>query len=354
MKKRLGDILVQQGSISKDALNRAIALQSQKEMRLGEILLQDRFVTKAEIAAALEQLQGIAYAECPPASIDVKVLERVSHAVALRCCALPLAIRGKELIVAMAEPQNLTFVNELRFRAGMEISRRFSFRSDVLLGIKRFYGDGDPDSVQESEPGDDVDLSQREPGVADMEFITADSREESNAAIKELNSSRQRTPAVRFVSNILALAAQKGASDIHIEPRVGNTIVRIRVDGILRELMTIPSDIQTSVTSRIKILANLDIAERRVPQDGRFLMVYRGERFDLRISTLRTHFGEKIAIRILDPRAAVITLDKLGLPDYLALDTPSGSGHHHGRSDPRWGNCGDRAEGGPDGSHGSF
>ena len=320
MKKRLGDILVQQGSLSKEALNRAIALQNQKEMRLGEILLQDGFVSKGEIAAALEQLQGIAYAECPPASVDAKILERVSHAVALRCCALPLAIRGKELIVAMAEPQNLTFVNELRFRAGMEISRRFSFRHDVLLGIKKFYGDGDPESVQESEPGDDVDLSQREPGVADMEFITADSREESNAAIKELNSSRQRTPAVRFVSNILALAAQKGASDIHIEPRVGNTIVRIRVDGILRELMTIPSDIQTSVTSRIKILANLDIAERRVPQDGRFLMVYRGERFDLRISTLPTHFGEKIAIRILDPRAAVITLDKLGLPDHLATD----------------------------------
>src|SRR5207247_1772457 len=209
----------------------------------------DGFVSKAEIAAALEQLQGIAYAECPPASIDVKVLERVSHAVALRCCALPLEIRGKELIVAMAEPQNLTFVNELRFRAGMEISRRFSFRHDVLLGIKKFYGDGDLDSVQESEPGDDVDLSQREPGVADVEFITADAREESNAAIKELNSSKQ-----------------------------------------------------------------------RLPQDGRFLMVYRGERFDLRISTLPTHFGEKIAIRVLDPGAAIITLDKLGLPDHLAKD----------------------------------
>src|SRR5215813_7830796 len=198
MKKRLGDILVQQGSISKEALNRAIALQNQKEMRLGEILLQDGFVSKGEIAAALEQLQGIAYAECPPASIDEKVLARVSHSVALRCCALPLEIRGKELILAMAEPQNLTFVNELRFRAGMEISRRFSFRDDILLGIKKFYGDGDP----EAEPGDDVDLTQREPGVADVEFITPDSREEDSAAIKELNAAKLRTPAVRFVSNI--------------------------------------------------------------------------------------------------------------------------------------------------------
>src|SRR5207247_10646451 len=158
-----------------------------------------------------------------------------------------------------------TVVTRLRFCTGMDVSRRVSFRHDGLLGIKKFCGDGDPESVQESEPGDDVDLSQREPGVADMEFITADSREESNAAIKELNSSKQRTPAVRFVSNILALAAQKGASDIHIEPRVGNTIVRIRVHGILRELMSIPSDIQTSVTSRIKILAHLYLRQRRVP-----------------------------------------------------------------------------------------
>src|SRR5262249_58580954 len=171
MKKRLGDILVQQGSISKEALNRAIALQNQKEMRLGEILLQDGFVSKGEIAAALEQLQGIAYAECPPASIDARVLERVSHAVALRCCALPLEIRGKELVVAMAEPQNLTFVNELRFRAGMEISRRFSFRHDVLLGIKKFYGEGGPDAPG-TEPGDGVDLSPTQARVAGMEITT--------------------------------------------------------------------------------------------------------------------------------------------------------------------------------------
>src|SRR5437667_427299 len=175
MKKRLGDILVQQGSLSKEALNRAIALQNQKEMRLGEILLQDGFVAKGEIAAALEQLQGIAYAECPPASVDAKVLERVSHAVALRCCALPLAIRGKELIVAMAEPQNLTFVNELRFRAGMEISRRFSLRHDLLLGIKKFYADGDAESVQQSKPGADVDLSQQEPGVTARDCISGGS-----------------------------------------------------------------------------------------------------------------------------------------------------------------------------------
>ena len=319
-KRRLGDVLVQQGSLTEQDLNKAVALQNEKVMRLGEILLKDGFVSKADIGSALEKIQGVRYAECPPAEIDEKVLARVSHALALRCCALPLQIEGRELIIAMAEPQNLTFLDELRFRAGMQISPRFSFRDDILVGIRQFYGASEEDAVPESEPGDDVDLTQRESNSVDVEFITSDSREENRAALKELQATRQKTPAVRFVSNILALAAQKSASDIHIEPRVGNMIVRIRVDGILRELMTIPADVQASVISRIKILADMDIAERRVPQDGRFLMQYQGERLDLRTSTLPTHFGEKIAIRILDPRSAIITLETLGLPDRITAD----------------------------------
>jgi type IV pilus assembly protein PilB len=319
-KKRLGDVLVQQGTLSEQDLNRAVALQNEKVMRLGEILLQDGFLSKSDIGNALEQVQGVPYAECPPEAIEAAVLERVSLNLALRCCALPLEVKGRELIIAMAEPQNLTFLDELRFRAGMEISPRFSFRDDILIGIKKFYGTHNPDGTDDQEPGDDVDLSQSDAATADVEFITADSREENRVAMKELRATRQKTPAVRFVSNILALAAQKQASDIHIEPRVGSMIVRIRVDGILRELMTVPPQYQAAVISRIKILADMDIAERRVPQDGRFLMQYQGHRLDLRTSTLPTHFGEKVALRILDPRSAIITLDKLGLAEAHARD----------------------------------
>ncbi len=316
-KKRLGDVLVQQGSLSEEDLNRAVTLQNEKVMRLGEILLHDGFVSKTQIGSALEQVQGVAYVECPPAAIDPQVLAVITPSLALRCCALPLEIKDKELIVAMAEPQNLAFLDELRFKAGMGISPRFSFRDDILNGIKKFYGHALADGT-EPEPGDAVDLSQNEASSPDVEFITADSREENRAALKELRATRQKTPAVRMVSNILALAAQKQASDIHIEPRVGNMIVRIRVDGILRELMTIPTEYQAAVISRIKILADMDIAERRVPQDGRFLMQYHGDRLDLRTSTLPTHFGEKVAIRILDPRSAIITMDQLGLSECYA------------------------------------
>ncbi len=320
IKKRLGEVLVQQGSLTQEDLNRAVALQQQKMMRLGEVLLQDKLVSKAEIGQALEQVQGVPYVECPPASIDPKALATISPAIAVRCCALPLEIKDRELTVAMAEPQNLAFITELRFRTGLEISPRFSFRDDILNGIRRFYADDGTVPFGDREPGEDVDLSQDDANYSDIEFITADSREENRAAMNELRASRQRTPAVRFVSNILALAAQKHASDIHIEPRVGNMIVRIRVDGILRDLMTIPSEFQAPIVSRIKILADMDIAERRLPQDGRFLMQYQGHRLDLRISTLPTHFGEKVVIRILDPRSTIITLDRLGFSSRLEFD----------------------------------
>jgi type IV pilus assembly protein PilB len=288
-------------------------------MRLGEVLLEDGLVSKKEIGDAMEQVQGVIYVDCPPASIEPKVLASVPYSIAVRCCALPLEINGRELIIAVAEPQNLAVLDELRFSAGMAISPRFSFRADIIEGIRKFYREARNDG-EKPEPGEDVDFFQDEPDL-DVEFITADSREENRAALKELRAGlRQRTPAVRFVSNILALAAEKEASDIHIEPRLGNMIVRVRVDGILRELMTIPSEFQPSVISRVKILADMDIAERRAPQDGRFLMQYRGHRLDLRVSTLPTHFGEKIVIRVLDPRSTIITLDQMGFSQRHSAD----------------------------------
>ena len=343
--KRLGDFLVQDGSLTPEALSRAIELQDlkDKEFRLGEILLKDGFVSKAQIGRALEQIQGIQYAECPPESIDAEVLAMLPQALAIRCCALPLRIEDQKLVVAMAEPQNLAYLNELRFSVGMPIMPRFSFRDDILDGIEKFYSEtelkeGSPDQYS----GNEVTLVRHAEDLQDVEFISTDTQLENSEAQRELRAGmRQRTPAVRFLSNIMAAAVEKSASDIHIEPRVGTTIVRIRVDGILRELMTMPSEYQAAVVSRVKILSNMDISERRSPQDGRFLMQHRGRRLDLRVSTLPTHFGEKVVIRILDPRSTVITLDQLGfserhannlkriltLPQGMLLVTgPTGSG----------------------------
>src|SRR3989442_11961368 len=131
-KKRLRDVLVQQGTLSQEDLNRAVTLQQEKVMRLGEILLHGGLLSTKELGEAMEQVQGVAYVDCPPHSIEPKVLARVAYSIAVRCCALPLEIKGRDLIIAMAEPQNLAFLDELRFSAGLLISPRFSFRDDII------------------------------------------------------------------------------------------------------------------------------------------------------------------------------------------------------------------------------
>ena len=318
--KRLGDVLVQRGTLSHESLSRAVALQQEREKdkRLGEILLKDGLVSKAEIGLALEQIQGIPYVECPPAPIDQSVLDLVPQTIAIRCCALPLEIKGRKLVVVMAEPQNLSYLDELRFSVGMPISPRFSFRDDILAAIDKFYGE---DLLSENFADDEESestLTRDQELLADVEFIAEDIDDEATEAQRELHAGGKRTPAVRFLSNIMRSAVEKSASDIHIEPHAGSTLVRIRVDGILRELTTMPSEYQASVVSRVKILSNMDISERRVPQDGRFLMQHKGRRLDLRISTLPTHYGEKVVIRVLDPSSTLITLDQLGFSERLA------------------------------------
>ena len=312
-------MLVQRGSLTPELLKRAIGLQheQEKDKRLGEILLKDGLVSKVEIGHALEQIQGIPYVECPPSSIDESVLDLVPQTIAIRCCALPLEIKGRKLVVVMAEPQNLSFLDELRFRVGMPISPRFSFREDILAAIDKYYGIEAP-ADDASDDEEEAIFGRDQESLSDVEFIAEDIGDEASEAQKELRAGRKRTPAVRFLSDIVCSAVEKSASDIHIEPRAGSTLVRIRVDGILRELMTMPSEFQSAVVSRIKILSNMDISERRVPQDGRFLMQHKGRRLDLRISTLPTHYGEKVVIRILDPRSTLITLDQLGFSERLA------------------------------------
>ena len=320
-KTRLGQVLVERGILTEEDLNRAVAVQQEsKQMRLGEILLESGSASKQEIAAAIAQVQGVEAAASLPAAIAPKALALLPRSVALRCCALPLELKDNLLIVAMAEPQNLILLADLAFSSGKPIMPRFSFRADILEGIKKFYpGDGKSIAAAEVRGGEaenfGINLTS-EVNPEDLQFISACTRDETREAMKELQvGTRQVTYAVRLVGTVLAVAAQKGASDVHVEPRIDSSLVRFRIDGVLREFTTIPAEHHASVISRIKILADMDIADRRVPQDGRFLMVYRGRRLDLRVSSLPTHFGEKIVIRILDPRSTLTTFRQLGFSE---------------------------------------
>jgi type IV pilus assembly protein PilB len=311
-KKRLGEALHERGKISAGDLERIIGEQQGKLIHLGELLLDRGMVSKEDLASALEDTSGIPYVDCTRIAPSEEALRLIPRAVAERLMAVPIEVEKRRLVVAMASPQNLATLDELRFKAGLEISPRQSFRSEIQAAIETFYPGDDQKSANSS-----AGASTDSPEFKDIEFFSTSSRQTNQEAIQEMQADlRQRkTPAVRLVSEIIQIAVAKQASDIHIEPRQTETVVRVRVDGVLRDVQSVPRSLQTSLISRIKILSDMDIAERRSPQDGRF-MVSIGERtHDLRVSSLPTQYGEKVVIRLLEGTAPLASFSNLGISE---------------------------------------
>jgi type IV pilus assembly protein PilB len=311
-KKKLGEVLRERGHISPDNLERAIAEQQEKVVLLGELLLEQNLVTKAEMASALEAVTNVPYVDCGAVSPDTAALRRITQPLARRCLALPIAQQGAKLVVVMAEPQNLTILDELKYAAGMNVSPRFGFREEILQAISKHYG------VKSAGDAADATPEREDAGNTEMEFISTSSRQANQEAIQEAQAEllRRRTPAVKIVSEVIRAAAEKRASDIHIEPQAKGVFVRLRVDGVLRDLQRVPRAMQNTLISRIKILADMDIAERRTPQDGRFMVRIGASTIDMRVSTLPTQYGEKVVMRLLNSEHGIVNLlDQLSMPE---------------------------------------
>jgi len=310
-RKKLGEVLRQRGKISAEDLYQAISEQQGRLVRLGELLLERRLVSKQDLISALEEVTRVPYLDWEEIAPSPEALRLIPWATARQHCLLPFSVEKNKLVVIMAEPQNLAAVDELRFLSGMDIVPRLGFRPEITAAIDKYYAIL---SGKERPAGAKTlpDLPEAPP----MEFITTSSRQSQREAMIEFQAEmrQQRTPAVRLVSSMIALAVEKQASDIHIEPQAKETILRIRVDGVLRDLRRLPRALQNSVISRLKILADMDIAERRTPQDGSFLVQMGTRRLDLRISTLPTHYGEKVVVRILEAKDAQVSFHQLGLP----------------------------------------
>ncbi len=320
-KKRLGEVLRERNQVSADDLNKAIQDQQGKLVHLGELLLQRGIVSKENLVAALAEVSRIPYADCASASIDDSTLSLIPAAMARRCCAVPLAMDGTKLVVVMAEPQNLQLLDELRFKCGMIIEPRLGFRAELESAIERFYGPTEPVVIASQDSSQAPRRTAHAPNEGEMEFISFSSQERNVEAMREMQSEllqkSKTTPAVMVVASMIKAAAERRASDIHIEPQSDGTAVRFRVDGMLREYQRLQKILQNSVASRIKILSEMDIAERRAPQDGRFLVKIGGRRIDLRVSTLPTQHGEKVVMRLLEGEAPLQELSKLGFPRWI-------------------------------------
>jgi len=306
-RKKLGEVLRDRNLLSDSELASALQQQNSKSVLLGELLLERGLVSRTALVEALEEITHVAYESAATAEPTEEALRAVPQETAVRYAALPVCVEGRRLVTIMAEPQNLNALNELRFISGMEIAPRLGFRGEILAALERCY------AAPQSPPSGEILELLDSYDTRNVSFVALNPRNE--AALQEAEAERRSTctVAVRLFSALLQSAAAKKASDLHIEQLADEALVRIRVDGILREIARVPGETRSQLVSRIKILSDMDIAERRVPQDGRLLARIEGCELDLRVSTLPTQYGEKVVIRLLDSSVANVPFSELGL-----------------------------------------
>ena len=314
-RKKLGEVLRDSGKISSAELQAVVAEQQGKVIHLGELMLERGLVSKEDLGEALEEVSRIPYLDCSTIVPEPNAVKLVPRAMAERLSVLPIRTEGSRLVVAMAAPQNLTALDELRFKTSCEISPRLSFQSELQQATDRVYG-----GAAEKEDSYGTRSKSERIKFEEVEFFSTSSRQANQEAIKEMqaDASQRKTPAVRLVSEMLQVAVARRASDIHIEPRAADTAVRMRVDGVLRDHQLIPRAFQNTLISRVKILSDMYISERRAPQDGRFMASFGERQIDLRVSTLPTQYGEKIVIRLLETSAPLTSYEDLGMPDAVS------------------------------------
>jgi type IV pilus assembly protein PilB len=308
-KRRLGDVLVENGLLTQNHIRQALDEQRKIGKRLGEILIALQMISEKQMAQSLAAQLGLPYIDPAETPIDSALLLLIPEALAKRHLAVPLEIQNKKLKVAMVDPLDYESINDLQFQAGMAIHPAVATRRAILETIEQNYRlDSSVEKI--------VEASAKDFGEASIKVVS--SLEEGNlfhAEARSLEEKSRLAPVIQLANLILGKAIKLQASDIHIEPGTKDCRVRYRIDGLLKDEMHLPRWVQSPLISRIKILAKLDIAERRLPQDGAVRVVVEGHEVDLRVSILPTLYGEKAVLRILDQARILIQLDQIGLDE---------------------------------------
>lgn len=310
-RQRLGEVLVAHGVITPEQLNEVLAVQRREPgSRAGRILLDLGYATEVQICEALADQLQIPAADLVAVDVPNEVLDLVAKDLATKHLCLPWFVDGRDLYLIMADPTNIAAADAIAFHAGLRVKPVVAPESEVILALQRFYA-AEESSLSQFE---NIDLADQLSIVAEAE-IDPDVEE-------DVVPGTTGAPLVKLVNAIFADGIRSGASDIHVEPQERGLNLRYRVDGLLRQVTTMPKRIQNKVISRIKVMAHMDIAERRKPQDGRTRMILGGKPYDMRLSTLPTTDGEKVVIRILVQDRANVALDDLGFePDVLRTFT---------------------------------
>ena len=304
---RLGEILVKNNLISRDQLSKALEEQklSGGQLRIGSILINQKLLSEEQLTSFLSKQYGVPSVNLADYEIDPTVIKTIPPEVVQKYQLLPVNRAGATLIVAVSDPSNLFAIEDIKFMTGYNIEMVVASERDIKASIDKYYDQ----SASLADVMSDLD-------VEDMEIIG----DEEQVDVGSLERATEDAPVVKMVNAILQDAIRKKASDIHIEPYEKLFRVRFRIDGVLYEIMKPPLKLKNAITSRIKIMAELDIAERRLPQDGRIkIKLGGGKDMDFRVSCLPTLFGEKIVMRLLDKGNLQTDLTKLGYePEALA------------------------------------
>jgi len=290
---RLGDLLVKVGAITEEQLRFALELQREKKKKLGDVLQDLEFVTQKQIVEALEFQLGIPQVDLEKYYIDPEIPRLVSEDFARKHSLIPIKKQGMTLHVAMSDPLNIIVINDLEIVTGYQVEPRIATEDDIVTAINTYFSKQSAEEAVEE---------------FTKEFEVAEDEIDQNL-LREIN----KAPVVRLVNTIIVQAAQSRASDIHIEPQEESLRIRFRVDGDLQEVMRPAKQTHGAIITRIKIMAKMNIAERRIPQDGRIELEVQGRDLDLRVSTIPTIYGEKVVIRMLDRSNFLRTVPELGL-----------------------------------------
>ena len=298
---RLGDLLIREGLITKDQLDKALQEQKSNGQRLGYNLVKMGFVQETEITKMLARQYRMPAVDLARFEVDPKIVKLIPGDVALKHLVLPLKREGRTLTVAMADPTNLSVIDDLKFITRYDIFPVIAGEYTLRTALDKNYEqvDAQLDTLLK-------DIEEEGGAEGELEVVAQQEEEDAGAV------SADDAPVVKLINAILTDAVKRGASDIHIEPFEHELRVRYRVDGALQEVMKPPLKLKAALTSRIKIMSALNIAERRVPQDGRIKLKMGKRVIDYRVSTLPVLFGEKIVMRILDKGNLTLDLSKFG------------------------------------------
>ncbi len=291
-KKKVGDLLVEKGLISSEQLADALKEQKATGVRLGEVLVTRGLISEDQLVDIMSERLSVPRISIKQMVIDPSVVQEIPVEVARRYSLIPVFRIGNALTVAMADPLNVIAIEEIQYQTGKTIKRAIAPAAEIGKAINEYYSVAD--NLQ---------------GIIGKDQEAA---EEHQAATSVAAGDESQSPVIRMVDMLISQAVRNGASDIHIEPEEARIRIRNRINGVMHEEAAPGKSLQNELISRIKIAANLDVSEKRVPQDGRFMAVVDGAMIDLRVSTLPTIHGEKIVIRILDRRNLLLNFSQLG------------------------------------------